>query len=400
MEKKAVATIKRNAVHKVDQLADEVWEMSLELHSNPELGFEEHIAAEILTSMLRKHGFKIVRPVAGLDTAFSAVFNEGAPGPKVTFIAEYDALPGIGHGCGHNIIAGAAVSAALALRYADGFTGQVTLMGTPAEEGGGGKVKMLKAGSFDGLDIGLMIHPYNRTRIGDRCLAIDELKVTFIGKAAHASAEPEKGINALDAVIAVFNGISQLRQHVTPDVRMHGIITEGGLKPNIVPDRASAHFYLRAADERTLASVVKRVRAIIDGAEKATGAKAKVDQIKGFKSRKMAWTAIDTFANNLESLGVRTERAAENTFTGSSDIGDLSHVLPVVHEYIAICDPDEAAIHSKAFTIAARTKRARKAMLSGAKALALTAIDLFMDEDLFSKVKTEFRAGINRTIRT
>ena len=393
MEKKAVATLKRDAVHKLDQLGDEIWELSLAVHGNPELGYEEHIAAGLLTTILRKHGFTIERPVAGLATAFIAVFNKGAPGPKVAFIAEYDALPGIGHGCGHNIIAAAAVGAALALRYADGFTGQVTVMGTPAEEGGGGKVRMVKAGCFDGLDIGLMIHPYNRTRIGDRCLAIDELKVTFTGLAAHASAEPEKGINALDAVIGVFNGISQLRQHVTPDVRMHGIITEGGVKPNIIPDRASAHFYLRAVDERTLASVVKRVKGIIDGAEKATGAKAKVEHIKGYKSRKMVWTAIDTFTRNLESLGVRTERAAENTFTGSSDIGDLSHVIPVVHEYIAICDPDEAAIHSKAFTIAARTKRARKAMLSGAKAMALTALDIFSDEALFARIRAEFKNG-------
>ncbi len=327
-----------------------------------------------------------------METAIKAIHPAGASGPTIAIIGEYDALPGLGHACGHNLIAGAALGACLGLARLKGrLPGRLGCFGTPAEEGGGGKVKMVEAGLFDQVDAAMMFHPSNKTTVDEGSLAITELELEFQGKAAHASGAPELGINALDAVIQTFNGINALRQHIKDGARIHGIITDGGAQPNIVPEHAAALFYVRAPENDYRDELIEKLRRCAEGAALATGATLSWRKVgHPYKAMRPNRRLAQAFKENLQSLG---ELIGEPTGKlGSTDMGDVSQAVPAIHPYIAICAED-VPVHSREFAGAASSPRGYEVMIKAAQAMAMTAIDLFTDEELFQEIEEEFRAG-------
>jgi len=375
----------------LDQLKDRLVRVSTTIHKNPELGLKEYKSSELLCSELEKDGFEVERKVAGMDTAFRATLKGKPGGPMVALLAEYDALPEIGHACGHNLIATIALGAALSLRKVmPQLKGNLVVLGTPDEEGTGGKVTMIEHGFFKDVDAAMIVHPGNKTQVIADILAISSLEIKFKGKASHAAASPEKGINALDAVIQTFNGINALRQHVRNDVRIHGIITDGGKRPNIVPETAAAFFFVRAADRKYKNQVLTRVKKCAQGAAAATGAKLEfVVRPRGLDDMKNNTALAKTFEKYLKALGEKVQAPDPKAGKGSTDMGNVSYVVPSIHPSIAI-GPKTLAGHSREFAVASVSDRGHEAMLNAAKAMALTTLDLFSDPSLTEKVKREF----------
>ncbi|UZJ78019.1 M20 family metallopeptidase [Fictibacillus sp. KU28468] len=366
---------------------------SHEIHDNPEIGNEEVFASSLLTSLLEKEGFQIERGVAGHETAFVARKRSILDGPSVAFLAEYDALPGIGHACGHNIIGTSSVAAAIALASViDEIGGEVAVFGTPAEEGGengSAKGSFVKHGLLDGIDAALMFHPGNANRITGTSLAVDPLDFEYIGKPAHAAAAPEKGINALDAVIQLFVGINALRQHVADDVKIHGIITHGGDAPNIVPEYAKARFYIRASTRARLNETTKKVKAIAEGAALATGAKLNVIAFQNQVDNLLLNRSFDkVFQEQLESLGAEVD-TSHRCGLGSTDAGNISQAVPTIHPYLQI-GPDTLIGHTDEFREAAKSEQGDQALILGAKALALTGFQLLTNGEVLAGIKKEF----------
>ncbi|MBI4608360.1 MAG: amidohydrolase, partial [Candidatus Rokubacteria bacterium] len=307
---------------------------------------------------------------------------------------EYDALPGIGHACGHNVIAtsGAGAGAALAAVRAQLPRGRIQVIGTPAEEGGGGKMKLIEGGVFKNVDCAMMIHGADRNVVDAELLGVVRVNFDFTGKAAHAAAAPWEGVNALDAVIQTFNAISMLRQQVRPDVRIHGIITNGGTAPNIIPEAASATFYVRAASLTYMWEVYRRVVACAEGAARASGTELKVTQgDMVYEPLKRNRTLLDLFRANLDRLGVKEEAPIPDRL-GSSDIGNVSQFIPAIQPLIKVA-PTGTAIHSRAFAEAAVSPLARQGLLVAAKAMAMTTADLLANPEAVERAKTEFAAS-------
>jgi amidohydrolase len=341
---------------------------------------------------LEKAGFVVELGVAGMETAIRAVHPSESEGPTVAILAEYDALPELGHACGHNLIGSAALGACLALgKIKKDLPGKLIFLGTPAEEDIGGKIAMVEVGVFDGVDAAMMFHPSpGYTVVGRQGLALTEVKIEFHGRPAHAAASPEKGINALDAIIQTFNGINALRQHIKSMSRIHGVITQGGVKPNIVPDYAAADFYVRAPEDDYCAVLVKKLENCAKGAASATGATLNYEVIEpSYQSRKMSKAMGEAFTRNLEAIGEPMTDLPEGS-GGSSDIGNVSQVVPAIHPYISISDRSVAG-HSREFAEASVSDRGHDAMLNAAKALAMTAIDLYTDSEMMNRVKEEFQ---------
>jgi len=306
-------------------------------------------------------------------------------------------LPGIGHACGHNLIGTAALGACLALgSIKKDIPGKLVFMGTPAEEDIGGKIHMVEAGLFKDVDAAMMFHPSaGYTTVGRMGLALTEVKIEFHGKPAHAAASPEKGINALDAIIQTFNGINALRQHIKMTSRIHGVITHGGVKPNIVPEFAAAEFYVRAVEDSYCKELVKKLEDCAKGAANATGATLKYNVVSpSYESRVMNKPMGEAFVKNLEALGEPIIPLPKGSGAGSSDIGNVSQVVPAIHPYISICD-NSIAGHSQEFTEASASKKGHAAMLTAGKALAMTAIDLFTDPEMMKRVKDEFTSHVS-----
>lgn len=377
---------------RIDELSQELWDLALRIHANPELGFEEFKAAAWLTEALERGGFRVERGVGGLPTAFKAVHPAVNPGPRIAILAEYDALPELGHACGHNLIATIAVGAALGLApFKKELPGTLLVIGTPAEEGGGGKIKLIQAGVFRDVDAAMMVHPADQTVVDRGSLAITEVKIEFHGKAAHASSEPEKGINALDAVIQTFVALNALRQHIKDGSRIHGIITHGGVKPNIVPEYAAAVFYVRAPENTYRDELVEKLKKCAEGAALATGAKLTFTKVgHEYKAIRPNKTMAQVFAKYLVELGYPPEEP--KGWMGSTDMGDVSWEVPAIHPYIRI-GPGEIPGHSREFAEAAKSEGARQAMLTAAKAVAATCVELWTDPELFRRVQEEFRQG-------
>jgi len=376
----------------VDALEARLRNVSEYVFAHPELKFEETLAARRLAEELEQDGFPVERGAAGLPTALRALHPAASEGPTVAVIAEYDALPDLGHACGHNLIAAAALGAALAVgRIKAKLPGRLLFLGTPAEEGGGGKISMIEAGLFRGVDAAMMFHPAPFTTVGHGSLAITEVRIEFRGVAAHASAWPEKGINALDAVIQTFNGINALRQHLRDGSRIHGIITHGGVKPNIVPDYAAAEFYVRAADSAYRDELFEKLRRCAEGAARATGAGLEYSVLSvPYKAMRLNRPLDQAFARNLERVGWDLDVPPGTGFPlGSTDMADVSHVVPSIHPYLAICDSGVAG-HSRPFAEASRSERGHAAMLVAAKAMAATTVDLFTTPELVRAAWSEF----------
>ena len=351
-------------------------EISDYIYRNPELGNEEYKAAEALTSFLKEHNFSVESNIAGMETAFKATFESGKPGLTIGYLCEYDALPKIGHGCGHNMIGVMSAGAGVVLsKVLSEIGGKVIVYGTPAEETNGGKVILTEAGVFDELDAAMIVHPDGETRASGSSSALYPLRFIYKGKTAHAASCPEKGINALNSVIQLFNGIVALRQHVTPDVRMHGIITKGGVAANIVPDEAVADFYFRASTKERVTEVVEKVKKIAEGAALMTGATLEMERYElPYDDLKTNETLSEMFNENLRALGITDIKEAKTT-GGSSDIGNVSHVAPTIHPYIGITDCPMVG-HSVEMAKATTTSKAHDKLLIAALAMAYTGYDI------------------------
>ena len=376
----------------IDDEADALWALSLAIHADPELSLEEHRSADRLCAYLENNGFALTRGVANLPTAFRAdrPALDGEK-PSVSFLSEYDALPGLGHACGHNIIGVAGVAAGVALKAAlSPEYGSVTVFGTPGEEGGGGKVLMAEAGMFREVDAAMMIHPSDETRADINLLALSELRFHFKGRASHASAAPEQGVNALDALIATFGAISLLRQQLPPGVRVHGVITDGGEAPNIIPDKASAWFFVRSETLEGLDALVPRVIACAEGAALATGAELETEKNPiTYAPLRVNPPLASLFLKNLNRLGVFEPDSPPPLRMGSSDVGNVSQQTPTIHPQIQMVSQGVSA-HTPEFAEVSGGAEGRRVLLTGAKALAMTGADFLLDEGARLAVLDEF----------
>ncbi|HEY63735.1 MAG TPA: M20 family metallopeptidase [Caldilineae bacterium] len=386
--------MKRKVIATIDELRDELIQVSETIHANPEVAFEEYRAMQLLTDTAERYGLTVERGIAGLPTAFRAWRSSSSPGPTIAFLAEYDALPGLGHACGHNIIAAAALGAALALsRVLDSLPGRVMLMGTPAEERGGGKMLLVDRGAFQDVDVAMMIHPsvYNMTR--RRSLASYNLFFEFFGKAAHAAASPDDGINALNGVILLFNNINALRGHVPDGVRIHGIIPNGGEAHNIVPEYATAQFSVRAPTRAMAQEIVAKVIACAEAAALATGTRLQTKELYHYDNMIPNPVLADLFEANMRLLGREVQEPNANERMGSTDMGNVSHVVPALHSYVAIAD-EKVAGHTAEFREAAVSPRGHEGLLVGAKAMAMTGVDLLADPEAFRRARQVFQQAI------
>jgi amidohydrolase len=389
-----IDALKKEVCASIDRLARELLDVSHDIHAHPELAFEERHAARALADAGRARGLDVHQNVYGLETALEA--RLGNAGPTVALLSEYDALPGIGHACGHNIIATTALGATLALAELGArLPGSVRWLGTPAEEGGGGKEIMARRGAFEGVDAALMIHPAGVNLTTMPCLAISDLTATYHGVASHAAAMPERGVNALDALVLAYQGVAALRQHIRATERLHGIITDGGQAPNIVPERAQGRFYVRAANLEELKALKERVAACFRAGAEATG--ARLELVWGevdYLDLDTSWPLANRFQANAETLG-RSFFPIDKLpagMQGSTDMGNVSHRVPSIHPMLA-CAPPTVSIHNAEFAKWAASDLGDRTVLDGAKALAMTALDFLCDAELRTEVARAFKAS-------
>ncbi len=380
--------LKALATGEIDSRRDQLIELSLQIHANPELGFQETKAAAWLAQYLEENGFSVERGICELPTSFWGSYGQDKP--AIAILAEYDALPGVGHACGHNLIATCAVGAAVAAKPAiDQFGGNILVVGTPAEEMQGGKVIIAARGGFKDLDVAMMVHPGVTDAATTRALAAQALEIEFFGKPAHAAAEPEAGINALEAMLLSFAAINSLRQHIKSSARIHGIITDGGEAANIVPSHSAGAFLVRAEDDAYLDELKERVVNCFMGAAAATG--ARLEYRWGNTRYAPMWnnlTLAELFRQNMEHLG-RKMQTYSQTF-GSTDMGNVSQLVPSIHPFVAIA-PREVLVHSPEFAAAAASEAASQGLLDAAKALAMTIVDLVSSPQLIAKIGKEFQ---------
>lgn len=386
--------LKKDVVAAVDSMAAELLSLSHAIHREPELALEEFKSAERLAAAVESHDVAVTRGAFGMPTAFAAEFGKDA-GPIIAVLSEYDALPDVGHACGHNIIATAGFGAAMALAKLNGrLPGRVRYLGTPAEERFGGKEIIARAGAFDRLEAAMMIHPSNLDLATMPCIAVAEVEATFVGRAAHASAMPYRGLNALDAAVTAYQSIAQLRQHIQQSERIHGIITEGGIAANIVPERAACLYYVRAANIHDLMPLKKRVHACFEATALATGCTADIRWgTVDYLDLKTNWPLAQAFAQNAQSLGRDLEAidTLPQGFAGSTDMGNVSHRVPSIHPLLSVA-PLGVIIHNAEFTRWAASERGDRAVLDGAKALAMTMLDLMVETSLRESTRADFAA--------
>jgi amidohydrolase len=386
--------LKKDACAAVDAMRAELLALSHAIHAEPELALEEFKAQARLTGAIEGHGIAAQREAFGLKTSYAAEFGKDR-GPTVAILSEYDALPGIGHACGHNIIATAGLGAALALSKLNGrLPGRVRYLGTPAEERYGGKELMAREGAFDRVDAAMMVHPSNLNLITMPCIAVCDVTAVFHGRAAHASAVPHRGLNALDAVVTAYQSIAQLRQHIRGTDRIHGIITEGGLAANIVPERAACRFYVRAADGHELAELKPRVQACFEAGALATGCRVETRWGEtDFLDLKTNWPMAQSYERNAKALGLEffpLEKLPVG-YAGSTDMGNVSHRVPSIHPCLGVA-PLNVIIHNAEFARHAISDTGDQAVIDGAKSMAMTALDLMGDADLLARTKADFEA--------
>lgn len=381
-------------VNYLEAVQSKLWDISDKLYHNPELGDQEFESMKLLVEFLEENHFSVEKGIVDRPTAFKAVYDSKKEGPTIAYLSEYDALPEIGHGCGHNLIGTMSAGAGVLLsKVVDEIGGRVVVLGTPAEETNGAKVPMAEQGIFDDIDAAMILHPADESYESGDSLAMDAIQFDFRGRTSHAAASPEKGINALDAVIQLFNGINALRQHVTSDVRIHGIIKEGGVAANIVPDKAVAQFYIRAQNRSYLNEVVQKVISIANGASSMTGAEVHISNYElSYDNMVTNQTLSQLFSNNLLSIGVEKIKKAKDSY-GSIDMGNVSHVVPAIHPYIGLDSPGLIA-HTQEFADLTITDNSHQILSRGALALAMTGFDLITNKEEFEKMKNEFRQNV------
>jgi amidohydrolase len=385
--------LKKRAIDEVEARRDELIELSLRIHANPETAFREAKAAGWLTDYLEAEGFAVERGICQIDTAFRATYGSGRP--RVAFIAEYDALAGIGHGCGHNIIATASLGAAIATKAIVAEAGGTALViGTPAEEAAGGKVFMASRGAFDDLDVAMLVHPANRDVAVTYALACLELDVQYFGRAAHAAARPEAGVNALDALVIAYSSVNALRQHIRDSARIHGIITDGGQAVNVVPEHAAGAFLLRAEDDDYLEELKEKVLACFRAGAEATGARLEYrwGEEARYRAMRSNRALAEAYRRNMEALGREVQGCDSQRSMGSTDMGNVSVLVPAIHPTMGIAPPD-VVIHTAEFRDVAASEAGHRGLLDSAKAMAMTAADVLLDADLRRWIEEEFRGG-------
>jgi amidohydrolase len=385
-----VEKLKSAAAKEINARYEALAGLSRKIHDNPETAMQERRAAGWMTDFLKENGFSVTKGTAGMPTAFRGVYGKGRP--AIAFLAEYDALPKIGHGCGHNLIAASAVAAAVGTKpVVDACGGSVIVFGTPAEEADAGKAIMAEKGVFEGIDAAMITHPGGGHHVMLNALACQTLEVEFYGKAAHAAADPEMGVNALEAMILSYNAIDALRQHIREKARIHGIITDGGEAPNIVPAHTAATFLVRAQDDTYLDALKERVLSCFAGAAAATGAELKyrwADVRYAPMTNNVALAKL--FRKNMQSVGIPIPLGDKDTWSGSSDVGNVSKLVPTIQPMVAIAPP-ALSIHTTGFRDVAATDKALRIMLDAAKAMAMTAVDLLAEPETLAAVCAEFK---------
>ncbi|XP_078618513.1 xaa-Arg dipeptidase-like [Branchiostoma floridae x Branchiostoma japonicum] len=394
----SVDDLKTKSVAAVQTCASDLYDLSQEIWKNPELAFKEHHAHKVLTDFLEKQGFRVDRHYK-LETAFRAVFGKEG-GLHVCVICEYDALPGIGHGCGHNLIAEVGVAAGIAIKAAIQDLKQpvkLTVMGTPAEEGGGGKNFLIQDGCFKDVDFAMMAHPFTYNVSRWRCLAVITLEVTYKGAASHPAYHTWEGTNALDAAVLCYSNISVLRQQMRPYHQVHGIIQNGGTHPDIIPSETKLVFYLRAHSETELKKLEKRVVGCVEAAALATGCQVEYNfkrDASKYSNLIQNNTLATLYERNAEVLGVTNcpDKSVTGAISGSTDMGNVTHVVPGIHPVFAL--PTDASIHSRHFAEEAGTREAQPYTLNQAKALAMTAIDVICQSQLMDTIREEFKQDL------
>ena len=376
--------------NKFSEIFEDLKELNEYIYKNPELGRKEFKACEAHKNLLKKYGFEIEENYIGIPTAYLAKYSSGKKGIKIGYLAEYDALPEIGHGCGHNILGTTSIGAGILLKeYIDEFGGEVLIFGTPAEETFGAKVDMAEAGCFDDIDVAMISHPTgkNHEKSGTS-QAMEALQFTFKGKTAHAAGDPYNGINALDGVIQFFNSINALRQQTKDSARIHGIISNGGEAANIIPDLAVANFYVREATTKDMLKLSERVKNCAKGAALATGTSLEIENYEyTFKHLVTNEKLSSIYTKNLELQGIKDIPMSDPT--GSSDCGDVSHHCPTIHTYFPI-SKCELTGHSIEFAKATITEEAYKGMKEAIFALVMTGKDILSDPNLLKEIKDEF----------
>ncbi|MEK3723405.1 M20 family metallopeptidase [Paenibacillus sp. FSL H8-0034] len=362
---------------------------------HPELGHEEWLASARLIDELKNYGFDIQNPVLDLPTAFIATYHSGIPGPTVAFLCEYDALPELGHACGHHLISTMGLAAAIGLKSVlDTVGGTIRVYGTPAEETKGAKVPMSAAGLFDDVDFALMAHPFYTYEKSGHSLAMDALQFEYVGKPAHAAASPHEGINALDAVLLLFQSINALRQQMQSHARVHGIISDGGKAPNIIPETAAAQFYIRSDNRPYTDVLVQKIKRCAEGAALQTGCTLKITNYEYSYDEMISNEVLsELFTANLVDLGINEADIRSGKDHGSIDLGNVSRHCPAIHPFIQVTHGGEL-LHTEEFRDQAMTPQAFEGMLLGAKALANTAYDVMIDSEVLQRVRNEFREHV------
>ncbi|PTL16773.1 amidohydrolase [Staphylococcus gallinarum] len=379
---------KQNILDYIENEKNKYIELSHQIHQRPELGNEEIFASRTLIEQLNRHNFEVETDIAGHATGFIAKYDSSKPGPTIGYLAEYDALPCLGHACGHNIIGTASVLAGIALKQViDKVGGQVIVLGCPAEEGGengSAKASYVKEGIIDELDIALMVHPGNETYRTINTLAVDVLDIKFYGKSTHASENAHEARNALDAMISYFNGVAQLRQHIKKSQRVHGVILDGGKAANIIPDFTHARFYTRATTRKDLDVLTERVGQIARGAAIQTGCDYEFGPIQNGVNEFVKTSKLDDlFAKYATEMG---EAVIDDDFGyGSTDTGNVSHVVPTIHPHIKIGSRNLVG-HTHRFREAAGSTHGDQALIRGAKILSLIGLELIEDSALFKEI--------------
>ena len=371
---------------------DELLTSSRAIHALAEIGFEEVESSRLLSGLIEQHGFEVERGISGMPTAFVA--RRGRRGPHVAFVCEYDALRGLGHACGHNLIATSSAGAGIALADAlnvPGLDVRVTIVGAPAEEGGGGKIPLCHDGLFDNVDAVLIFHPSDRTASVQYALACTHWVWTFHGKAAHAAGSPDRGINALDAFVQAYNGISMWRQQLRDDARVHGFIIEGGTAPNIIPELARGEYLTRARDGEYLREMNVRFRAIFEAAAAATGCTLQLEQKETYLDLRSNPVLAERTSAHLAGVGFTEDHVVPWQRTGSTDVGDVSYAAPTLHPEFAIAD-EGIGPHTHAFREAAVSTRGEQAMLKAAEVLARVGADVILDAGVRRRVRDAFTA--------
>lgn len=382
---------KKQMIQLIDTVKDRLRTLSQNIHNNPELGFQEYKALAFISETLESQGYEVQSGYGGLATAFRAEKRGKGDGPTVAFLAEYDALNGIGHGCGHNLIATCSVGAFLGLASViENLSGRVVVIGTPAEEGGAGKVKLLRAGAFDDVDFALMMHPSSggSNLVGRGGRAACTVTVKFYGKSAHSSV-PKNGINALSAVISVFNQIDMLRPTFEPQDNINGIINNGGTAANIIPAYASCSFCVRADTMNRIEELIEVIKKCVVNAENLTGAKGEVSWEDIAAERYPNKPMCQAFKDNMHELGIEMSWPDPKKQYGSSDIGNVSIKIPAIHDYLSIVDDKTVQAHSAEYAAAAGTEEAFEICIKGAKGLAMTGYDILASKE-FQKEINEY----------